>query len=222
MYLKGIKANGFKSFASKIELNLDKGITCIVGPNGSGKSNIVDAVRWVLGEQSVKTLRGTGSMSDIIFSGSKSRNAMNRASVSLIFDNTDHYLNSEFNEIEVKRVVYRTGENEYYLNNVKVRLKDITELFIDSGASKESYNIISQGSVDEIVNSKPESRRIIFEEASGVLKYKKHKEESLRKLEKANENLERVDLLINELNTTLEPLKEQSIKAKKYLDYKKD
>ena len=119
MYLKGIKANGFKSFASKIELNLDKGITCIVGPNGSGKSNIVDAVRWVLGEQSVKTLRGTGSMSDIIFSGSKSRNAMNRASVSLIFDNTDHYLNSEFNEIEVKRVVYRTGENEYYLNNVK-------------------------------------------------------------------------------------------------------
>ena len=222
MYLKSIKANGFKSFASKIELNLDKGITCIVGPNGSGKSNILDAVRWVLGEQSVKNLRGTGSMSDIIFAGSKSRSSMNRASVSLLFDNSDHYLNSDFNEIEVKRVVYKTGENEYYINNVKVRLKDVTDLFIDSGASKESYNIISQGSVDEIVNSKPEARRVIFEEASGVLKYKKHKEESLRKLDKAKDNLERVDLLIDELDTTLTPLKEQSIKAKKYVEYKKD
>ncbi len=222
MYLKSIKANGFKSFASKIELNLDKGITCIVGPNGSGKSNILDAVRWVLGEQSVKNLRGTGSMSDIIFAGSKSRSSMNRASVSLVFDNSDHYLNSDFNEIEVKRVVYKTGENEYYINNVKVRLKDVTDLFIDSGASKESYNIISQGSVDEIVNSKPEARRVIFEEASGVLKYKKHKEESLRKLDKALDNLERVDLLIDELDTTLTPLKEQSIKAKKYVEYKKD
>ena len=155
MYLKSIKAVGFKSFADKIELDIKDGITCIVGPNGSGKSNILDAVKWVLGEQSVKTLRGTGSMSDVIFNGSKSRSPMSRASVALTIDNSNHYLKSEFNEIEVKRVVYRTGENEYYLNNAKVRLKDITDLFIDSGASRDAYNIISQGTVEDIVNSKP-------------------------------------------------------------------
>ena len=222
MYLKGIVTSGFKSFAEKIELKLDNKITCIVGPNGSGKSNVVDAVRWVLGEQSVKSLRGEGSMSDVIFSGSKSRNPLNVASVELIFDNTDHYLNSEFNEIEIKRVVYKTGENEYYINNTKVRLKDITDLFLDSGAGKESFNIISQGAVADIINSKPEDRRVIFEEAAGVLKYKKRKEESFRKLERTNENLARVNLLIDELLVTLTPLKEQSEVALKYLDVKKE
>lgn len=220
MYLKSIKAVGFKSFADKIELDIKDGITCIVGPNGSGKSNILDAVKWVLGEQSVKTLRGTGSMSDVIFNGSKSRSPMSRASVALTIDNSNHYLKSEFNEIEVKRVVYRTGENEYYLNNTKVRLKDITDLFIDSGASRDAYNIISQGTVEDIVSSKPEARRVIIEEAAGVLKYKKHKEESLRKLEKTKDNLDTINLLINELETSLEPLRIQSIKAKKFNEYK--
>ena len=220
MYLKSIKAVGFKSFADKIELDIKDGITCIVGPNGSGKSNILDAVKWVLGEQSVKTLRGTGSMSDVIFNGSKSRSPMSRASVALTIDNSNHYLKSEFNEIEVKRVVYRTGENEYYLNNTKVRLKDITDLFIDSGASRDAYNIISQGTVEDIVSSKPEARRVIIEEAAGVLKYKKHKEESLKKLEKTKDNLNTINLLINELETSLEPLRIQSIKAKKFNEYK--
>lgn len=222
MRLKSIKASGFKSFADKIELDIHDGITCIVGPNGSGKSNVVDAVRWVLGEQSVKSLRGTGAMSDVIFAGSKTRNAMSRAMVSLTLDNTDHYLNSEFNELEIKRVVYKSGENEYYINNAKARLKDIIDLFMDSGAGKESFNIISQGSVEDIVNSKPEARRSIFEEAAGVLKYKRRKEESLRKLEKTNDNLERVELLIKEIETQLEPLREQSKIAKQYLEYKTD
>ena len=220
MYLKCIRANGFKSFADKIELDINKGITAVVGPNGSGKSNVVDAIRWVLGEQSVKALRGDSSMIDCIFAGSKSRNPLSRAWVSLTFDNTDHYLNSEFNELEIKRVVYKTGENEYYINNTRVRLKDITDLFLDSGAGKESFNIISQGAIVDIINSKPEDRRVIFEEAAGVLKYKKRKEESLRKLDKTNENLARVNLLIDELDTTLEPLKEQSSKAREYLNYK--
>ena len=221
MYLKSIRANGFKSFADKIEFDIHQGITGIVGPNGSGKSNVLDAIRWVLGEQSVKALRGDGSMTDVIFAGSKSRGASTRASVSLTFDNTDHYLNSEFPELEIKRVVYKTGENEYYINNSKVRLKDITDLFLDSGAGKESFNIISQGAVADIINSKPQDRRVIFEEAAGVLKYKKRKEESIRKLDRTNENLERVNMLIDELYITLEPLKEQSEKAKLYLDYKK-
>ena len=220
MYLKSIKAVGFKSFADKIELDIKDGITCIVGPNGSGKSNILDAVKWVLGEQSVKSLRGSGSMSDVIFNGSKSRSPMSRASVALTIDNSNHYLKSEFNEIEVKRVVYRSGENEYYLNNTKVRLKDIKYLFIDSGASRDAYNIISQGTVEDIVSSKPEARRVIIEEAAGVLKYKKHKEESLRKLEKTKDNLNTINLLINELETSLEPLRIQSIKAKKFNEYK--
>ena len=222
MYLKCIRANGFKSFADKIDIDVNKGITGIVGPNGSGKSNILDAIRWVMGEQSVKALRGDGSMTDVIFAGSKSRNSSNRASVSLVFDNSDHYLNSEFNEIEIKRVVYKSGDNEYYFNNSKCRLKDITDLFLDSGAGKESFNIISQGAVADIINSKPLDRRVIFEEAAGVLKYKKRKEESYRKLDKTNENLARVNLLIDELVTTLEPLKEQREVALKYQDYKNE
>lgn len=220
MKLKSIKAHGFKSFADKIDIEIKSNITAIVGPNGSGKSNIVDAVRWVLGEQSVKSLRGSGAMTDCIFAGSKSREPLKRAEVALTFDNSDHYLNSDLLEIEIKRVVYHNGENEYFLNNTKVRLKDITNLFLDSGAGIDSFNIISQGSIESVVNSRPEDRRIIFEEASGVLKYKKRKLESLRKLEKTKDNLEKVGLIISELELTVLPLKEQSEIAKKYLSLK--
>lgn len=222
MYLKSIRAQGFKSFADKLDLEINPGITGIVGPNGSGKSNIVDAVRWVLGEQSVKSLRGANSMSDVIFSGSESRDAQKRAMVALTFDNTDKYLHSDFNEVEIKRIVYSSGENEYYINNSRVRLKDITDLFIDSGAGSNAFNIISQGNVTDIVNSKPGDRRVIFESAAGVLKYKRRKEESLKKLEKTQENLTRIKLIITELAKTVEPLKEQSVVAKKYKEIKSE
>ena len=222
MYLKSIRAQGFKSFADKLDLAINPGITGIVGPNGSGKSNIVDAVRWVLGEQSVKSLRGTNSMTDCIFSGSETREAQKRAMVALTFDNSDKYLNSEFKEVEIKRIVYSSGENEYYINNLRVRLKDIMDLFIDSGAGNSSFNIISQGNVTDIVNSKSLDRRTIFESAAGVLKYKKRKEESLKKLEKTEENLTRIKLIIDELSKSVNPLKEQSVVAKKYLEIKKD
>ena len=220
MYLKSIRAQGFKSFADKLDLEINPGITGIVGPNGSGKSNIVDAVRWVLGEQSVKSLRGQNNMTDCIFSGSESREPQKRAMVALTFDNSDHYLHSDFKEVEIKRIVYSTGENEYFINNARVRLKDVTDLFIDSGAGTNAFNIISQGNVTDIVNSKSSDRRVIFESAAGVLKYKKRKEESLKKLEKTEENLMRIKLVIDELATTVEPLKEQSIVAKKYLNIK--
>ena len=222
MYLKSIRAQGFKSFADKLDLEINPGITGIVGPNGSGKSNIVDAVRWVLGEQSVKQLRGSNSMSDVIFSGSESREPQKRAMVALTFDNNDKYLHSDFNEVEIKRIVYSTGENEYYINNLRVRLKDITDLFIDSGAGSSAFNIISQGNVTDIVNSKSSYRRVIFESAAGVLKYKRRKEESLKKLEKTEENLTRIKLIITELSKTVTPLKEQSIVAKKYKEIKSE
>ena len=221
MYLKGIIASGFKSFADKIELTLDGRITCIVGPNGSGKSNVVDAVRWVLGEQSIKSLRGDGSMSDVIFSGSKSRNPLNVASVELLFDNSDHYVNVPYTEISIKRRVYRSGENEYYLNNERCRLKDINNLLLDTGMGKESFNIISQGEVEKILSNSSQDRRIIFEEASGILKYKKRKEEALRKLDRTHNNLDRVNDIIGELENQVGPLKEQSIKAKEYIENKK-
>ena len=222
MYLKNIRAYGFKSFADKIDIEVKKGITAIVGPNGSGKSNIVDAVRWVLGEQSIKSLRGTEAMSDVIFSGSKSRDALTRAYVSLVFDNSDHYLNSDFKEIEIKRVIYHTGENEYFINNSKVRLKDITNLFMDTGAGTDSFNIISQGSVSDIISSKPEARRTIFEDAAGVLKYKHRKEESLRKLDKTKGNISKIKLVIDELEKSVKPLKKQSEIAKKFLTLKEE
>ena len=218
MYLKEIVTNGFKSFADKMEIKLDDDVTCIVGPNGSGKSNIVDAVRWVLGEQSVKNLRGDGGMSDVIFAGSESRKAKNVASVELVFDNSDHYLNIDFSEVSVKRRVYRSGENEYFINNNKCRLKDIVNLFLDSGVGKESFNIISQGEVSKIISESNDDRRLVFEEAAGILKYKKRKEEALRKLDKTNDSINRVDDIISELELQVKPLKEQSEKA---LEYKK-
>lgn len=222
MYLKEISATGFKSFADKLTISLDGKTTCIVGPNGSGKSNIVDAVRWVLGEQSVKSLRGDSNMSDVIFSGSKNRNALNVATVSLTFDNSDNYINIPYNEITVKRRVYRTGENEYFINNEKCRLKDITDLFLDSGIGKSSFNIISQGEVQKIVSESSYDRRVIFESAAEVLKYKKRKEDALKKLDKTHTNLERVNDIIAELEIQVEPLKEQSIKATEYLKIKNE
>lgn len=222
MYLKEIKISGFKSFADKTNITLDDKITCIVGPNGSGKSNIIDAVKWVLGEQSVKSLRGTNNMSDVIFAGSKSRSPLNLASVSLVFDNSDSYLKVPYTEISVTRKVFRSGENEYYLNNKKCRLKDIYDLFLDSGMGKYAFNIISQGEVSKIISDSPLERRTIFEEAAGVLKYKRRKEEALKKLDKTNENLTRVKDIIKELEEQIEPLKIQSEKANKYLKIKEN
>lgn len=222
MYLKEIKISGFKSFADKTNITLDDNITCIVGPNGSGKSNIIDAVKWVLGEQSIKSLRGSNNMSDVIFAGSKSRSPLNLASVSLVFDNSDSYLKVPYTEISVTRKVFRSGENEYYLNNEKCRLKDIYDLFLDSGMGKYAFNIISQGEVSKIISDSPYERRTIFEEAAGVLKYKRRKEEALKKLEKTNENLTRVKDIIKELEEQIEPLKIQSEQASKYLKIKEN
>lgn len=219
MYLKGIETYGFKSFADKINFEFTNNINGIVGPNGSGKSNVVDAVRWVLGEQSNKQLRADTNTS-VIFSGSKSRKPLNSAMVNLIFDNTDRHVPIDFNEVSIKRILYRTGENEYYLNGEKCRLKDITDLLTDSGAAKESFNIIGQGKIDEILSTKPHDRRVIFEEAAGVLKYKKRKEEAIRKLERTNNNLCRINDIISELETNLKPLEEQSAKAKQYVEAK--
>ncbi len=216
MYLKKITIKGFKSFADKTILDLEKGITGIVGPNGSGKSNVVDAVRWVLGEQSTKSLRANDSMTDVIFAGSKSREKSNQAYVAITFDNTDKFMNLDYNEIEIKRQVYIDGTNEYYINNEKVRLKDITEFLIDSGIGKESFNIISQGKIDDILSSKPENRRLVFEDAAGVLKYKKRKEEANKKLERTSNNIDRINDIINELEVQIEPLKEEANKLEEY------
>ena len=219
MYIKNIKVQGFKSFADKLEIDFSQGISAIVGPNGSGKSNVVDAILWVLGEQSVKSLRGESAMSDVIFSGSKTRDEQKKASVAILFDNTDHALNTEFNEVEVKRTIYHTGENEYFINNVRVRLKDITDLLIDVTSK---FNIISQGNITALVENKSSERRVLFESAAGVLKYKKRKEEAIKKLEGTKENLTRVNLIIKELLTTLNPLEKQKEDAEKYLQIKSE
>ena len=216
MYIKEIKIHGFKSFADKTDIELDPTFTGIVGPNGSGKSNIVDAIKWVLGEQSIKSLRGSNNMTDVIFNGSSSRGPSNYAEVVIVFDNTDRTLNIDYNEVSIKRIVYKTGENEYYINNEKCRLKDITNLFLDSKSSKESFNIIPQNKIDQILSEKPEDRRVIFEDAAGVLKYKKRKEESLQKLAKTHDNIERINLIVNENSENIGPLEEEARKAKEY------
>ena len=220
MYIKAIKINGFKSFADKMTIELDPTFTGIVGPNGSGKSNIVDAVKWVLGEQSIKALRGSNNMTDVIFTGSSSRQASNFASVAIVFDNSDRLLNIDFNEVEIKRTVYKTGENEYSINNDKCRLKDISNLLLDTRGSKESFNIIPQNKIDQILSEKPEERRVIFEDAAGVLKYKRRKEESLSKLAKTHDNIERINLIIDENSENLIPLEESAKKAKLYKETK--
>ncbi len=219
MYIKSIRMQGFKSFADKIELDFSEKICAIVGPNGSGKSNIVDAILWVLGEQSVKSLRCGNEMSDVIFNGSKTREALKKASVSIVFDNTDKKLGQDFSEVEVKRIIYSTGENEYYINNARVRLKDITNMLLDITSK---FNIISQGKIAALVENKSSERRELFESAAGVERYKKRKEESIKKLDGTKENLTRINLIIKELNMSLEPLEKDMINAKKYLAVKEE
>lgn len=177
MYLKHLDIVGFKSFAHRVTIDLVPGVTAVVGPNGSGKSNISDAIRWVLGEQSAKSLRG-GKMEDIIFSGSAAKKSLNVAEVTMVLDNADHYLSLDYEEVSVTRRVYRSGESEFLLNKQPCRLKDIIELFMDSGLGREAYSVIGQGKIDELLNSKSEDKRIIFEEAAGVLKYKTRKQKA--------------------------------------------
>ena len=208
---------GFKSFADKISLEFESGVTTVVGPNGSGKSNIADAVRWVLGEQSAKTLRGN-KMEDIIFSGTEHRKPVNFAEVCLVLDNCDRALPVEYTEVSISRRIFRSGESEYYINKSMCRLKDIYELFMDTGVGRDGYSIIGQGRIDEILSSKSEDRRSVFEEASGITKYKTRKLEAERKLEATKQNLVRINDIISELEYQIEPLKEQSDKAKEYLE----
>ena len=217
MRLKKLELYGFKSFAQRTEIVFGEGITGIVGPNGSGKSNIGDAVRWVLGEQSAKTLRGA-SMSDVIFNGTQKRKPLSYCEVSLVFENDDRALNMDFAEVMVTRRVYRNGESEYYLNRAACRLKDIIDLFRDTGIGKEGYSIIGQGRIDEILSRRGEDRRQIFEEAAGIVKFKARKEEADKKLQRTLENAERVDDILEELNRQLKPLEEQAKAAREYLE----
>lgn len=216
LHLKKVEIQGFKSFADKIEIDFEEGITAIVGPNGSGKSNISDAIRWALGEQSVKNLRGN-KMEDIIFSGTDKRRALGYAEVSIIFDNKDGAIPIDYQEVAITRRMFRSGESEYYLNKNSCRLKDIREIFMDTGIGKDGYSIVGQGKVDEILSSRPEDRRNIFEEAAGIVKYKSKKEEAQKKLEKTQENLIRIKDIIVELEKQTENLKEQSEKANTFL-----
>lgn len=219
MYLKRLDIQGFKSFPEKLKLEFNKGITAVVGPNGSGKSNISDAVRWVLGEQSAKSLRGV-KMQDVIFAGTDNRKPLGFAEVSITLDNVSRDLDIDFTEVTVTRRVYRSGESEYLLNGASCRLKDIYELFTDTGIGKEGYSIIGQGRIDEILSTRSEDRRNMFEEAAGILKFKNRREEARLKLDREHQNLERVEDIISTLEAQVEPLKLQSDKAKKYLQLK--
>ncbi len=217
MYLKSVELQGFKSFADKIYLDFNPGITAIVGPNGSGKSNISDAIRWVMGEQSVKSLRGA-RMEDVIFAGTEVRKPQGFAEVSLVLDNTEHIFPVDYEEVTVTRRVYRSGEGEYFINRNACRLKDIHELFMDTGLGREGYSIVGQGRIDEILSNKSEDRRRIFEEAAGITKYKYRKNDAEKKLERTQENLTRVTDIMTELEGQIEPLRHQSEKAKKFLN----
>ena len=216
MYLKNIEVYGFKSFAQKINFEFHNGITGIVGPNGSGKSNVGDAVRWVLGEQSAKQLRG-GNMQDVIFSGTESRKPLSFASVAITLDNSDHKLPVDFNEVTVARRLYRSGESEYLINGSSCRLKDIQEMFYDTGIGKEGYSIIGQGQIDKILSGKPEDRRELFDEAAGIVKFKRRKNTTIKKLEEERQNLVRVTDILSELTKQLGPLEKQSETARIYL-----
>ena len=221
MYLKSIEVQGFKSFANKIVFEFHNGITGIVGPNGSGKSNVGDAVRWVLGEQSAKQLRG-GNMQDVIFSGTETRKPLGFASVAITLDNSDHKLDIEYEEVTVTRRLYRSGESEYLLNGTSCRLKDINELFYDTGIGKEGYSIIGQGQIDKILSGKPEERRELFDEAAGIVKFKRRKATALKKLDEEQQNLVRVTDILSELTRQLGPLECQSETARIYLKKKEE
>lgn len=221
MYLKRLELYGFKSFADKTVLEFRPGITTVIGPNGSGKSNISDSIRWVLGEQSMKSLRGSKSL-DVIFSGTQNRKSLGFAEASLVFDNEDGGLPIEYSEVTVTRKIYRSGETGYFINKVPCRLKDILELFMDTGIGKDGYSIIGQGKIDEILSNKSEDRRHIFEEAAGIVKYRSRKEESEKKLEHTKLNLLRINDILVEIEANLDPLKAQSEKAKKYLNLREE
>ena len=221
MYLKRLELQGFKSFADKTVLEFMPGITSVIGPNGSGKSNISDSIRWVLGEQSMKSLRGSKSL-DIIFSGTQNRKSLGFAEASLVFDNQDGSLPIEYTEVTVTRKIYRTGETGYYINKVPCRLKDVLELFMDTGIGKDGYSIIGQGKIDEILSNKSEDRRHIFEEAAGIVKYRTRKQESEKKLEHTKLNLLRINDILAEIEGNIEPLKVQAEKAKKYLNLREE
>ena len=221
MYLKSIEIHGFKSFANKIKLEFHNGISGIVGPNGSGKSNVADAVRWVLGEQRIKQLRG-GTMTDVIFAGTELRKPLGYAYVAITLDNSDHALPIEYNEVTVSRRLYRSGESEYMINGNTCRLKDVNELFFDTGIGKEGYSIIGQGQIDQILSSKPEDRRNLFDEAAGIVKFKSRKDTAIKKLEQEKQNLTRVSDILSELEKQVEPLEKQSEVAKVYLKNKEE
>ena len=221
MYLKSIEVQGFKSFAHKIKFDFHNGITGIVGPNGSGKSNVADAVRWVLGEQRVKQLRG-GSMQDVIFSGTENRKPLSYASVAITLDNSDHQLPIDYEEVTVARKLYRSGESEYLINGAACRLKDVNELFYDTGIGKEGYSIIGQGQIDRILSGKPEERRELFDEAAGIVKFKRRKNTSLKKLEEERQNLLRVSDILAELEKQAGPLEKQAETAREYLKKKEE
>ncbi|MCD3349617.1 chromosome segregation protein SMC [Clostridium botulinum D/C] len=220
MFLKSLEIRGFKSFADKTELVFKKGITAIVGPNGSGKSNILDAVKWVLGEQSIKNLRG-GKMQDVIFSGTEFRKPVGLAQVTLILDNSDGELPIEYSEVTIMRRLFRSGESEYYINNTKCRLKDIQELFMDTGIGKEGYSIIGQGKIEALLSGKPEERRSLLEEAAGIVKFKTRKQEAEKRLENTDQNLQRINDIFSTYEERLEPLKQESEKAKAFLEISK-
>ena len=215
MHLRKIEIQGFKSFPEYTLIEFDKGMTAIVGPNGSGKSNVTDAIRWVLGEQSVRTLRG-GKMEDVIFNGTQSRRAMNYAEVSITIDNSDGVLEIDYSEVQVARRLYRSGESEFQINHVNCRLKDVLRLFMDTGLGKDGYSIVGQGRIDEILSSRSEDRRKVIEEASGIVKYKARKEEAERKLLSTEQNLIRISDILAELSEQIEPLEDQAKKAKQY------
>lgn len=219
MYLKSIEVHGFKSFANKILFQFHNGITGIVGPNGSGKSNVADAVRWVLGEQRIKQLRGA-TMQDVIFSGTELRKPLGYAYVAITLDNSDHQLAIDYDEVTVARRLYRSGESEYLINGTPCRLKDVNELFYDTGIGKEGYSIIGQGQIDKILSGRPEERRELFDEAAGIVKYKRRKDASVKKLESEQQNLVRVNDILSELEKQVEPLGKQAEKARVYLKHR--
>jgi chromosome segregation protein len=216
LHLKRLEMKGFKSFAQRVDLNFEKGVTGVVGPNGCGKSNVTDAVRWVLGEQNARSLRGQ-KMEDIIFSGTDRKKPQGLAEVTIVFDNSSQTLPVPYQEVSITRRMYRSGESEYYLNKTRCRLKDVREMLMDTGIGKEGYSIIGQGRIDEILSQRGEERRLLFDEAAGIVKFRTRKEEAEKKIKQTDENLSRLKDIIIELESQLAPLREQADQAEKYL-----
>lgn len=221
MFLKSLELHGFKSFADKTRLEFADGTTSLLGPNGCGKSNIVDAIKWVLGEQSTKTLRA-GKMEDVIFNGTETRKPLNLAEVSLVVSNEEGLLPTEHSEVEIRRRLFRSGESEFFINREPVRLKDVRELFFDTGVGKSAYSILEQGKIDQILSHKPEDRRYIFEEAAGITRFKLKSLEAAKKLERTEENIEQVDTLLSEVKRQYDSRKAQAAKASRYRELQKE